>query len=58
MKQITLNIPSGYDNVLTVQCIGGAGTPTLNVTLEAFDLTKIKDKCEFDITISDKESEI
>lgn len=49
MKQITLNIPSGYDDVITVTCVGGAGTPVINVNAQAFDLTKIKDKCEFDV---------
>lgn len=49
MKQITLNIPDDYADVLSVTVVGGAGTKTINVTTMVYDITKVVDKEEFDV---------
>lgn len=39
MKRVILNIPEDVGDILSVTCIGGAGTATINVNCVAFDLT-------------------
>lgn len=57
MKQITLNIPDNYADVLSVTVVGGAGTESINVYCMVYDITKVVDKGEIDVKAGCKNEE-
>lgn len=54
MKQITFNIPDDFADAITVTCIGGVGKPDIHITVDAFDISKVIDKAEFDVKAGGK----